>query len=80
MTTDDPPASAASEPQPPREMPLRTMWLFGAFGAVAAIAALVIAPTNPVGWIMLAALGGLAWLTRVELRRRDATQPSDDQP
>ncbi|MCG5471537.1 hypothetical protein LADH09A_005532 [Micromonospora sp. LAH09] len=80
MTADDSQAPAAPEPQPPREMPLRKMWLFGAFGAVGAVAALVIAPTNPAGWILLASVGGLAWLTRVELRRRDAAQPSDERP
>ncbi|MEU8185522.1 hypothetical protein AB0B85_03400 [Micromonospora sp. NPDC049044] len=77
MTAEDSTAPAQQEPQPPRGMPLRKMWVFGAFGAVGAIAALVLAPTNPAGWILLAALGGLAWLTRVELRRRDVAQRPD---
>ncbi|WP_433127181.1 hypothetical protein ACQPWW_30035 [Micromonospora sp. CA-240977] len=80
MTADDSTSPAGREPQPPREMPLRTMWLFGAVGAVGAVAALVIAPTNPVGWILLASLVGLAWLTRFELRRRDVAQQSDARP
>ncbi len=80
MTADDSNVPAEREPQPPREMPLRKMWLFGAFGAVGAITAVVIAPTNPGGWILLASLGGLAWLTRVELRRRSVAQQSDERP
>lgn len=49
MTADDSNVPAEREPQPPREMPLRKTWLFGAFGAVGAITAVVIAPTNPGG-------------------------------
>ncbi|MFD0784285.1 hypothetical protein ACFQZ8_10210 [Micromonospora azadirachtae] len=78
MTADDSNAPVEREPQRPREMPLGKMWLFGAMGAVAAVAAIVIAPTNPAGWILLASLGGLGWLTRVELRRRGAVQQSDE--
>ncbi|MEV4809179.1 hypothetical protein [Micromonospora avicenniae] len=77
MTADDPNAPAGHEPPRPRELPLGKMWLFGAVGAVAATAAIVIAPANPAGWILLASLGGLAWLTRVELRRRDVARRSD---
>ncbi|MET8042910.1 hypothetical protein ABZU25_18870 [Micromonospora sp. NPDC005215] len=80
MTADGSDVPAEREPQPSREMPLRKMWLFGAFGAVGAITALAIAPTNPAGWIVLASLGGLAWLTRVELRRRGEAQQSDARP
>ncbi|MDZ5447790.1 hypothetical protein U2F26_34675 [Micromonospora sp. 4G57] len=80
MTADGSDAPVERDPQPPREMPLREMWLFGAFGAVGAITALVIAPTNPGGWILLASLGGLVWLTPVELRRRDMAQQLDERP
>ncbi|MER7439219.1 hypothetical protein [Micromonospora avicenniae] len=78
MTADDSNAPVEHEPQRIRELPLGKMWLFGAVGAMAAIAAIVIAPTSPAGWILLASLGGLMWLTRVELRRRGAAQQSDE--
>ncbi|PWU59139.1 hypothetical protein DLE60_17990 [Micromonospora globispora] len=78
MTSDDPDAPVSPAPEPP--MPLRKMWLFGAFGAVGAITALVLAPSNPGGWILLTSLGGLVWITRVELRRRKAAQQSSERP
>ncbi|MFI6260946.1 hypothetical protein [Micromonospora sp. NPDC051006] len=70
MTFDGPNSASGAEPRSHPAVPLRKMWIFAALGAVAAVVALLIAPTNPAGWILLASLGGLAWFTRAELRRR----------
>ncbi|MEV4658160.1 hypothetical protein [Micromonospora sp. NPDC049301] len=74
MTSDDRNQPDRHESERPREIPLGKMWSFGAIGAIAAVAALLIVPTNPVGWVLLAALSVLVWVTRVELRRRQAAR------
>lgn len=80
MTSDDPRASHESEPLPSRDIQLGKMWVLGAFGAVGVAIILVIAPTNPAGWILLASLGVLLWITRIELQRRKKVQQTDKEP